>query len=143
MTKYKIYLDSNVFISCVREEIDGQLNLRFSDAEKFFALCAKRSMVVVLSDAFFAEVKHITGLQAEDVIETMREIGIKIKLVQRSKNSEEIARRIMRQTGIHFSDAKHIALALESGCNVVVSWNKKDFEKAHTYIPCITPEDFV
>src|SRR3989338_3998682 len=68
----KIYLDSNVFVSLVREEIDGNFRMLFKEVETALAICNKLNIKVVVSFLFFDEVKSACGLDKESTIEALQ-----------------------------------------------------------------------
>lgn len=138
----KIYLDSNVFISFVREEIDPVLNLRYVESGEFFALCAKRKYVILLSYLFFNEVKKVISLEKEDIVEQFKIMAIRTELTQK-KPSEELVSKISRETGIHLADATHIAIAKKNNADLIVTWNIKDFKKAAKIIASRNPTAFL
>lgn len=143
MTEYKIYLDSDVLISLFRTEINGAFNLRFQDTQAFLTLCAERGIKIVLSDELFREVKQVTGLDKEDALKLMDESGVVVETIHGAKTTDKTVRAVKERTGIHTSDALHVSCALESGCSVIVSWNKRDFEKTRSFIACADPKEFV
>jgi len=77
----RLYLDSNVFISFVREEIDSALNLRYLDSRNFFAFCAKHEHVLLISKWFLEEVERITFLNAKSVFEEFERLSVKTVFV--------------------------------------------------------------
>lgn len=139
----RIYLDSNVFISLVREEIDSAFNLRFQDSQAFLALCEKEEIEIILSGIFFDEVRKITGLDKDSVLEFMRAFGIKLFLIEKDENTKEKAIELQKKTKLHFSDSLHTALAVKSSAEIIISWNKKDFKKVSTIIECKNPQEFI
>ncbi len=125
----RFYLDSNVFISFVREEMDSAFNLRFVDSENFFALCRKEKCVLILSNFFFKEVNKIISLKKADVLEEIKRHEICV--VSAEKNpSKELVLKVVKECGIHFADAVHVAHACESKADAVITWNKKRFCKS-------------
>ncbi|MFH0954800.1 MAG: PIN domain-containing protein [Candidatus Micrarchaeota archaeon] len=137
----RVYLDSNVFISFVKSEIDGAFNLRFVQAEDFFSFCRGKKIGIVLSDHFLFEVAKIAFSDKKSVEKLFLCLGVSVEFVKDA--SSEQAKIVSQKTGIHRADAVHVAAALESNCNAIVSWNKKDMEKAGRLISCFTPLEFV
>ena len=136
----RLYLDSNVRISFLRTEIDGAFNLRFKDSERFFTICKEQSIELAISSLFLWEVKKVIRLSEKNVFDFFQSEGLKTLPVKQAQ--DKTARKILRKTGLHYFDAVHAASAIESGCKAVVTWNKKDFEKAKSLIPCISPDEF-
>ncbi|HLD59004.1 MAG TPA: PIN domain-containing protein [archaeon] len=133
----RLYLDSNVFISFVREEIDSAFNLRYLESRDFFAFCAEKEHTVLISEWFLREVKHIAFLDKEAVFEDFERM--KVKTVFAGNPSQESIFRIMKGCGIHAADAVHVAVALENKADFIVTWNAKDFEKAAGFVKPISP----
>ena len=138
--KRRFYLDSNVFISFVREEIDKAFNLRFQESMDFFKLCNQGKLEVVLSKLFFAEVQKITALKKELVLEEFKRLEIEIKETG-TMPDEKLAFEIVKECGIHYSDALHVAFAIGNKADFIITWNRKDFEKTGKLVKCLTPSE--
>jgi len=136
------YLDSNVFISFVREEMDSAFNLRFVDSERFFALCRKEKHVLLLSGLFFKEVKKVISLDKSDILEEFERHGIPIACTENIP-SKELVSSVIKESRIHLADAVHVALAYESNADAIISWNKKDFAKSKNFVKCSTPQEIL
>lgn len=137
----RLYLDSNVLISFLREEIDSSFNNLYLESERFFSSCKLLGAEIVLSDLFLKEINNIVFLKKEQIFEVFCSFGLSVSF---NPNADvEKAEKILKITGLHFADAMHVANALQSGCKAIISWNKKDFEKAATIIPCFSPREFV
>jgi len=134
----RFYLDSNVFISFIREEIDSAFNLRYVDSENFFAFCRKEKHALVLSGLFFKEVNKVISLKKNDILEEFKRHEIEVTEAE-NRPSEESVSKIAKECKIHFADAVHVATALENKSNAIITWNKKDFIKAVKFVPCLTP----
>ncbi len=139
----KIYLDSNVYISSVREEIDNSLGILFHNSDLFFALCKKNKYTLILSSNFFKEVKSVVSLEKDSIESHLLELGIPVEVINDTGKYKQLAHQIMQKTGIHFADAFHVAIAKSTNCNFIVTWNIKDFRKAGEYVECKTPEEFI
>ena len=138
----RFYLDSNVFISLVREEIDSAFNLRYLDSGSFFALCRKEKCVLVLSGLFFSEVKKVISLKKEDILEEFKRHKLEFISVENKPPKERVL-RITRECKIHFADALHVAFACEAKADAVITWNKKDFIRAQKFVNCFTPSEIL
>ncbi|MFH1256795.1 MAG: PIN domain-containing protein [Candidatus Diapherotrites archaeon] len=137
----RLYLDSNVLISFLRTEVDKAFNLRFNDSARFFSICREQSIEVVISRLFLQEVEKVISLSEKNVLDVLNSEGLKIVKVEMALRKTTL--NISGCAGIHYLDAAHIASALESNSNAIVTWNKKDFEKAKRLIPCISPDEFI
>ncbi|MBN2127657.1 MAG: PIN domain-containing protein [Candidatus Diapherotrites archaeon] len=139
----KLYLDSNVFISFIKEEVDKALNFRYVDSANFFALCRNEKHELIVSDLFFKEVEKIIHLNKQDVIEELvNRRNIKIYFANKKPVKEQIL-IIVNRYAVHFSDSVHIATAIENNAKFIITWNKKDFIKANQLINSFTPEEFL
>ena len=136
----KIYLDSNVFISFVREEIDSAFNIRYVESTTFFDFCSRKKHILLLSILFFKEVQKIIFLSKKDVLEEFNRIKVICFLIERKPNTELI-NKIIKEGNLHYSDSVHVANACENKADFIVTWNKKDFEKAKKFIECFSPKE--
>ncbi len=140
--KRRFYLDSNVFISFVREEIDSAFNLRGVDSENFFALCRKEKHSLLLSELFFTEVEKVISLNKSAILEEFNMLKIKVEIFENSV-SKNLISKIIKETGIHFADAVHTAIAIENNASALISWNKKDFMKVHKFVKFLQPNEIL
>ena len=121
----RIYLDSNVFISFILQEMGkGQRGL-FIEAEQFFAKAASEQHTLMLSPLFFSEVTSRTALSREDVVKSLEKLGL---FIEQAEFNNEIKVRDLMKKGIHFSDAVHLANALANSCDCIVTFNRKDLQ---------------
>ncbi|MFH1751386.1 MAG: hypothetical protein ABH821_00380 [archaeon] len=135
-------MDSNVFISFVREEIDSSFNLRGVDSESFFTFCSKNKVKLILSGLFFEEVERVVFLTVKDVLEAFERHDIVVEVFS-DKPSKELVSRIVRENKIHFEDAVHTAVSIESKSEAVITWNKKDFLKVSKLINIYSPSEIL
>ena len=138
----RFYLDSNVFISFVREEMDSAFNLRFVDSENFFALCRKEKCALIISNLFFVEIERAISLKKEDIAEEFKRLKISVVIAE-NKPSEKLVSKIVKECRIHFADAVHTAAACENNADAIITWNKKDFVKTQKVMPCFTPGEIL
>jgi predicted nucleic acid-binding protein len=138
----RLYLDSNVYISLVREEMGRHFQNLSYHSLLFVSFCAKNNITLVLSRLFFEEVNRIISLSTADVLDFFKEANVHIELVSCPSLHEESA-QLMKQTGIHYADAMHVVFAQKSACAGVVTWNSKDFDKTRRIISNWTPKSFM
>lgn len=138
----RFYLDSNVFISFVREEVDSSFNLRYVDSENFFAFCRKEKHTLILSDLFFKEVNKVISLKKDDVLEEFKRHEVDATAAEKNPSKERVSRAI-KECRIHLADALHAATAYENRADAVITWNKKDFAKAQKFVKCFTPKEIL
>ncbi len=135
----RIYLDSNVFISLVNEEINGRIRPLFIEARLFFNEVKKRGDVLVLSEFFFREVEKICYMRSEDVLVFFEQKGIRLEIIEEKENLNTWR---FKQKGLHSSDAAHAAIAIKHNCDCIVTFNLKDFEKISEFIKIFLPAGF-
>lgn len=135
----RIYLDSNVFISLIKTEIDHNARGLFIEVELFLENVKKNRNTLVLSDWFFKEVKKFCYLEQKEIIDYFTKLEIQVETV---KTNEKINYKEFAKKGIHFPDSLHIALAVHYNCNCIVTFNIKDFEKAKDTILVFEPKEF-
>lgn len=138
----RLYLDSNVFISFVREEIDSAFNLRFLDSENFFAVCKNKKHVLLISNWFLSEVGKIACLDKKAISEEFERHGVNAIFIQEKIDFSSVS-RIAKQTGLHYADALHVSIALENKADFIVTWNIRDFEKASALIKAVSPNEIL
>lgn len=137
----RVYLDSNVFISFVREEFGKSYRQLGTESELFLAFCKKNKIKLILSEIFFEEVRLKIFLNKKVVCEIITGLGVSFIEAKTPDNLGIKARSIRRKLSIHFTDAMHYVIALEEKADAFVTFNKKDFGKV-TEFPVLTPEEF-
>ncbi|MBI2529979.1 MAG: PIN domain-containing protein [Candidatus Diapherotrites archaeon] len=142
MPAERFYLDSNVLISLLREEINGNFRSLFSESSAFFDYVRKYGAIVVVSDLFFSEVQKKLNMKKEDALGYFKSINIKTEQAEFTNQDFPEVRKFMA-IGIHSSDAKHLAIALRLKCNAIVTFNRRDFEKAMAVIRIREPDEFI
>lgn len=135
----RIYLDTNVFISAIKEEIGAKTRGLYIEAEKFFSKVRKENHSIVLSEWFFQEAKKFSHLNKEEIMQFFGKKEIKLEITK-DATIESIEKA--KKDGIHFLDAIHAATAIEQKCDCIVTFNVKDFEKAKDKINVFEPLDF-
>jgi len=133
----KAYIDSNVFISMIMEEIGKGPRLLFKEAEEFF-LNSKGRFVLVFSDFALSEIFNHAKCSKSDIISFFAERKISAEFFESSKEDGIKALEI-KKLGIHWSDAFHAAIALRAKCDFIVSFNVKDFAPAGKLIRTFQP----
>lgn len=134
-----VYLDSNVFISIIKEEIGFGFRMLFTESKEFLDYCRNNGLIIVLPDLFFDEAMLVTKLSKQDIMDFFEAInGLKLKLVAATEKDKKIARNL----NTHYTDALHASIALNNSCDCIVSWNKKDFEQVKC-IQALTPKEFL
>ena len=132
----RLYLDTNVFISYVQREIGFGWRALFVETERFFIAVKKHDHVIILSPLFFREVEKITYMKEEDVMAQLGGLNVKIEIL---KEITTLHISPYLAFGVPTQDATHIAYAVTSRCDVVVTFNLKDFQPAQKYIKTLSP----
>ena len=136
-----LYLDSNVLISLIRNELNGGLRPLYHYSENFFCLCRERNIIVVISGLFLKEVKSKTFLTEKEILDYFKSIYlIKYELAFPTAKVDE-RNKELKAKGLHYPDSLHAAYALETNCEYLVTWNKKDFELLENLIKVISPDE--
>lgn len=135
----KIYLDSNVLISLIKEDFGKGFKLMYANTEAFFDNC--REDMFILSSLFLDEVKEKGYYSSDEVNEFFINKQLKTFFVIASKEDLLLAKQLMRR-GMHFTDAAHAAIAVRMNCDYLVTWNEKDFRQVGDLIKVVTPSHF-
>ena len=138
----RLYVDSNVLISLLREEINGNFRSLFSEASAFFDYARKHKAVIVVSDLFFSEVQRRAYMKKEEILDYLKSVDIKTEQAEFTNQDFPDFRKFVA-IGIHCSDAKHLAVALRLKCDAIVTFNRKDFERAIAFIKIREPGEFI
>ncbi len=140
----RIYLDSNVLVSLVREEINGNFRLFYRDSEVALSLCNRLGIKLIISFLFLDEVKNACGLNRQSALEILQKYASDVDFAEESQPSLiKKAYELTRNFGLHRSDSIHAAIAKQYNCDLIMTWNVRDFEKIDVIIKCITPWKFI
>lgn len=137
----RIYLDSNVLISLLREEIGSGFRLLSVEAQGFFYYVEKNDCLLILSELFFREVKTKLGLNRQSISEYFNFLKINFEETNFIKN-DFIKSKEIEAEGIHFPDSLHVALAFRTKSDCIATFNVKDFKKISNKIKVMEPKDF-
>lgn len=134
-------MDSNVFIAYVRMEIGKPFKLMFKDVENFFNQ-SPREYVVVLSGLALKEIEKIVHYRRESTIEFFKERKIKTEIIEVREKDKQSALKLCSR-GMHSMDAMHAALAINSKCDALLTFNKKDFNLVRNLIEVKEPAGLI
>ncbi len=134
----RVYLDSNVLISSMREEMDCQLRPLYLEADNFLSKAATANIRIIVSELFLDEVKDYLKISKKDIYQYFTLKGTKTETVETNTDFA----RIMESKGIHFPDSVHASTAIASNCECIITFNKKDFKPAKKWIQILLPEEF-
>ena len=137
----KIYLDSNVLISAFKIEIGFKLRGLFVEANNFLEFTKEHNYKLVISSLVFYEIRKILFLSKQEVQEKLNLLEIEYEEVEMLQDDSFGAKKF-EKLGIHSPDSKHIAIAIRTKCDCIVTFNLKDFEKANNLIEVKEPSMF-
>ena len=129
MRKPKIYLDTSVISHLDAPETPEKMQNTLRLWEKIQA----GKYEVVLSEVVFTELSGCSESKLENLFDFLRKI--KYERVESGKETDLLASRfvelgILREKSL--DDCRHIAAALLSGCDIIVSWNFKHIVNPRT-----------
>jgi len=137
----RIYLDANVFIAFVKSELGKPFRLMFQETEEFFEQCPKKH-IIVLSDHTLDEIKKIVHYSEGETEGFFRAKGIMIEKIETREKDFKLTLEFCGK-GMHKADALHAALAVNAGCNAILTFNKKDFEAVKKFISAKEPAELL
>ena len=122
MQKLKIYIDTSVIGNLDRDE-ENEMK---ADSHILWSQIRDGLYDVVLSDVTLAEIDACEEGKREKLYEYLSEIDY--DLVEVGERTLEVASRFINLGVLRekcFDDCQHIAAAITSKCDVIVSWNFK------------------
>ena len=133
----KLYVDSNVFISLIREEVSINRTL-FDEALIFFERVQERKDTILISQLVFDEIQKICFNSREDVIEKFGTLNISIKEVKDELN----LLKEVKESKIHYPDCINANTAIKTNCNCIITFNTKDYLNIRSKIKILQPRDY-
>jgi len=134
----KLYVDSNVFISLIREEVFLNRTL-FDEAQSFFERVQERKDTIVISTLNLIEIKTKSYNTKKDLIENLTKRKINFKFIENTQNIES---KRFEAIGIHRPDSIHVVLAIKEKCDCIITFNIKDFILAENFIRVMQPNEY-
>ena len=131
----RIYLDTNVFVSLFKEEIDSNLRPLYLEAQEFFNYIKQKDILLVLSDLFFLEAHKCCSIDKNRIIDYFSKLEIPILIIEK-ENLAYPAKEI------HYPDSVHAATAIKYNCDTIITFNTKDFEPIKNRIKILEPGEF-
>jgi predicted nucleic acid-binding protein len=133
----KLYVDSNVFISLIREEVSNNRTL-FDEALSFFEKVQKRKDTIVISELIFYEILKKSFNSRDDVRERLGELKISFEEVEDEIN----LLKEVKESKIHYPDCVHANTAIKTNCDYIITFNLKDFILINNKITVIQPRNY-
>jgi predicted nucleic acid-binding protein len=120
--KLRLYLDTSVISHLDQQDAPE----RMAETRKLWEKIKAGEYEVVLSDVDFLEIGKCNDAKRNTLLDYLKEIEYTVVEVQGDEQAARIASRIidlgiLRQKS--FDDCQHIAAAIMSGSDVIVSWN--------------------
>jgi len=137
-----IYLDSNVLISFLRDEIDGSFRLLSLEAKQFFDYAGREKCKLILSDLFYKEIKDVIKLDVQSIKQFFSSIKINFEEIE-SVNQDFLESKKLENLGVHYPDSFHAAIAIRAECDCIVTFNIRDFKTLSKKIDIIEPKNFI
>lgn len=134
----RIYLDTNVIISLVRGEFGKGNEFMEEGVRRFLTICKEDEHVLIVSDYMKKELVR-NEPHAKDWEHDFAE-GIIVEHVAEKPCDVILARKLKKGIRTHFDDAFHMAIALRTNANLIVTWNLKDYENSP--VKAVTPDFF-
>ncbi|MBN2067748.1 MAG: PIN domain-containing protein, partial [Candidatus Diapherotrites archaeon] len=115
--------------------------LMFQDVELFFKQCLK-NCTIILSGLALQEIEKIAHYPKEETLRFFKEREIEVEVVEACQKDARTARQFLKKGG-HYSDALHAALAINSSCTILLTFNKKNFTAVENLLKVREPADLI
>lgn len=125
----KIYVDSNVFISIINGDFGKSYEFMDLRSIDFLKKSSGKGYDILISDLVLEEFKKVTKLTDNDFYEILLDNKVNYTLIEFDKNDIELAETLVNKFVKGDKDALHAGIALNRNCELLCTWNKKDFEK--------------
>ena len=120
MQKYNVYIETSVWSFVFAEDVPEYR----ADTLMFFDLCRKRVFEPYISNVVLREIQHAKNPLRKHLQEVINDI--KPTLLTASLDGDSLSDAFLREHVIPASmpeDARHVAIAIVHGIDVLVSWN--------------------
>lgn len=135
----RIYLDTCIYIDYLEDRKDNLRPLGLF-AYQIFKRALECEFVIVISPPVLKEIEgHESGNGFKSLIESLRAKN-KLSFIAAQKHHYNEARDLARIRNTTYADTLHALLARESGAEILVTRNLKDFEDLCDIIPISYPE---
>lgn len=125
----KVYVDSNIFISIILDEISRDYQLLGLRSLEFLNECLECKYEVYVSDFVLDEFCRITSLNDEDFNDLFSVNPKKVRVVESCEEDIVRASQLGKVYVNGFLDSMHASLAIKAKCDFICTWNVKDFVK--------------
>jgi predicted nucleic acid-binding protein len=135
----RFYLDANIIISFIRQEIGFMSRGLFIEVNNLFEYMKENNITGVISDLCLEEIETIIKVKKEDVQFSLKNQSIITEFVSTEEKLDEERFSLL---GVHYADALHLAIAIHFHCDALVTLNTKDFNMAKKWVNIIDPREF-
>jgi predicted nucleic acid-binding protein len=129
--KLRVYLDTSVISHLDQQDAPALM----AETHRLWEKIKAGEYEVVISDVDFIEIEKCNEAKRNTLLYYLKEIEYAVIEVQGDEQAARIANRII-ELGIlrqkSFDDCQHIAAAIMSGSDVIVSWNFKHMVNIRT-----------
>lgn len=131
----RIFIDTNIMLDLLGERIPF-----YAAAAQIATLADQKKLVLVVSPLSFATVNYLLSKfeSATVVIEKLRKFKI---ISEVCRFDESIVEKGLNSSFNDFEDALQYFSAVDSGCDVIVTRNGKDFKSS--ILPIMTANEFI
>lgn len=120
MNKLKIYLDTSVISHLAQEDAPEKR----ADTQKLWEDMKAGKYDVYLSDTTLAEIGRCSAAKYEILTDYLGDIiYTRLSINDESREVAELLISLRILTAKSYDDCIHIAIAVVSGCDIIVSWN--------------------
>lgn len=129
MRKLRVYLDTSVISHLEQEDVPEKME----QTRKVWEILQTGKYEVVISDLVLAEINECKEPKRSILKEYLAQINY--ERVSITEEAEEIANEIINEGILNpksFDDCLHLASAILSDCNIIVSWNFKHMVNVDT-----------
>ena len=122
MQKLKVYLDTSVVSYLSQDDVPEKM----ADTQKLWEMFRQGKYDVFFSTVTLKEISDCPEPKRRLLLEQIRQI--KYTLIQIDDSMEDVAKQIIDMqilTPKSYDDCQHIAAAVMTGCDCIISWNFK------------------
>ncbi|MEA1925381.1 MAG: type II toxin-antitoxin system VapC family toxin [Candidatus Altiarchaeota archaeon] len=138
----ELYVDANVFISYIKQELGGMYTIQFPRVKELYIKCRDEGHIFILSPKTFEEVEKNGYTSEEELTEFLDDYGIRYRKVNHTPEIKEKSGKIKKERGIHYPDCLHAAYALHYSADCIITWDT-DFQPIKGLIEVKTPFEFL
>ena len=127
--KLKIYLDTSVVSYLLQEDVPDKMEI----TNQLWELFKKGKYELYISNVTMKEISKCPEPKKTQLVRFLNDI--EYTLIEVSNNGRDIAKQLVDMKILPlkcYDDCQHIAAAVESGCDCIVSWNFKHIVNIRT-----------